>query len=114
MARLDRKTAYLVLMGSCIGLLVLAWGVVRHVSVPVALVLTAVAAVLPPIAAVVANYGILRGTRRLDFEELPPPVPPRRQARAARRAARRPGSAPAAPGEPVFNEDHPDWPGSAS
>ncbi len=52
-----RATRYLVLMGICLGLLVLAWGVVRLWSVPLAVGMSVVAMVLPPVAAVVANHG---------------------------------------------------------
>jgi Protein of unknown function (DUF3099) len=53
----QRKKAYFWLMGTCIALIVLAWNVVRFWSVPVALVMSAVAAVIPPVAAIVANWG---------------------------------------------------------
>lgn len=52
-----RAGRYFVLMGVCLGLLVLAWGVVRLWSVPLAVGMSLVAMVLPPIAAVVANHG---------------------------------------------------------
>ena len=52
-----RATRYLRIMGACLGLLVLAWGVVRLWSVPLAVAMSVVAMVLPPIAAVVANRG---------------------------------------------------------
>lgn len=52
---MDRKTAYFVLMGTCIGLIVLAWFVVRLWSVPAAIVMSVIAAVIPPIAAMVGN-----------------------------------------------------------
>ncbi len=52
-----RARRYLVLMGVCLGLLVLAWGVVRLWSVPVAVGMSMVAMVLPPVAALVANHG---------------------------------------------------------
>ena len=52
-----RARRYLVIMGICLGLLVLAWGVVRLWSVPVAVGMSVVAMMLPPIAAVVANAG---------------------------------------------------------
>jgi hypothetical protein len=42
-------------MGTCVGLIILAWFVVRLFSVPAAIAMSAVAAVLPPIAAIVAN-----------------------------------------------------------
>jgi hypothetical protein len=52
-----RARRYLLIMGTCIGLLVLAWGVVRLWSVPIAIGMSVVAMVLPPIAALVANAG---------------------------------------------------------
>lgn len=44
-------------MGTCVVLIVLAWNVVRLWSVPAAVVMSVVAAVIPPIAAFVANSG---------------------------------------------------------
>jgi hypothetical protein len=44
-------------MGTCIALIVLAWNVVRFWSVPAAVVMSVVAAVIPPTAAIVANWG---------------------------------------------------------
>jgi hypothetical protein len=44
-------------MGTCVVLIVLSWNVVRFWSVPAALVMTVVAAVIPPVAAIVANWG---------------------------------------------------------
>ncbi len=70
---MDRRRAYVLLMGTCVTLIVLAWFVVRHWSVPVAVGMSMVAAVIPPIAVVVANWGVLRGTDPLDFEERPDP-----------------------------------------
>jgi hypothetical protein len=46
---------YFVLMGICIALFVLAWGVVRLWSVPAAVGMCVVAMVIPPFAAIVAN-----------------------------------------------------------
>jgi len=46
---MDRKKVYLVLMGTCILLIVLAWNVVRFWSTTAAIVMTAFAAVLPPV-----------------------------------------------------------------
>lgn len=60
MTRLDRKRTYFVLMGTCIGLILLAWNVVRFWSTTAAVVMSLVAAVIPPVAAVVANFGALR------------------------------------------------------
>ncbi|HEY1134767.1 MAG TPA: DUF3099 domain-containing protein [Nocardioides sp.] len=64
-----RQRAYLWMMGTCVTLFVLAWAVVRHVSVPLAIAMCVVAAVLPPAAAIVANTGALADHR-------PPPEPP--------------------------------------
>ncbi len=50
-----RKQAYFGLMGTCILLIVLAWNVVRLWSVTAAVVMSAVALVIPPVAAIVAN-----------------------------------------------------------
>jgi Protein of unknown function (DUF3099) len=52
-----RKHAYFWLMGTCVALIVLAWNVVRLWSVPAAIGMSIVAAVIPPVAAVVANWG---------------------------------------------------------
>ena len=57
MARLDRKKAYFWLMGTCIVLILLAWNVVRLWSTTAAVAMSVVAAVLPPIAVVVGNWG---------------------------------------------------------
>ena len=50
-----RRRRYFILMGICIVLIVLAWNVVRLFSTTAAIVMSAVAAVIPPIAAFVAN-----------------------------------------------------------
>jgi Protein of unknown function (DUF3099) len=52
-----RKKAYFWLMGTCVVLILVAWNVVRFWSVPVAVGMSVVAAVIPPVAAVVANWG---------------------------------------------------------
>lgn len=52
-----RKRAYFVMMAICIGLILLAWNVVRFWSIPAAIGMSAVAAVIPPAAAIVANRG---------------------------------------------------------
>ena len=54
---MDRRKVYFLLMGTCILLIVLAWNVVRFWSTTAAVVMSAFAAVLPPIAVVVANWG---------------------------------------------------------
>jgi hypothetical protein len=53
----DNRKLYFWLMGSCLVLIGLAWFVVRLFSVPIAIGMSAVAAVLPPIAVIVANWG---------------------------------------------------------
>ncbi|CUR57346.1 exported hypothetical protein [metagenome] len=50
-----RRRRYLLTMGLCLTLILLAWNVVRFFSVPAAVAMSAVAAVLPPIAAFLAN-----------------------------------------------------------
>lgn len=50
-----RKRRYLALMGLCLTLILLAWNVVRLYSTSAAVAMTLVAALLPPIAAIVAN-----------------------------------------------------------
>ncbi|MCX4990036.1 MULTISPECIES: DUF3099 domain-containing protein [unclassified Streptomyces] len=50
-----RRHLYFAMMGTCIGLFVLAWSVVRLWSVPVAVGMCVVAMVIPPVAAMVAN-----------------------------------------------------------
>jgi hypothetical protein len=53
----SRKRLYFWLMGLCVLLIVLAWNVVRLWSVPAAVAMSVVAAVIPPVAAIVANWG---------------------------------------------------------
>lgn len=55
--QVSRRRAYFVLMGSCVGLITLAWLVVRLVSVPAAIAMSVVAMVLPPVAVVIGNSG---------------------------------------------------------
>ncbi len=52
-----RIRVYLWLMGTCLVLILLAWNVVRLWSVPAAIAMSVVAAVIPPVAAFVANRG---------------------------------------------------------
>jgi hypothetical protein len=49
------KRPYFWLMGTCIALIVLAWNVVRLWSVTAAVVMSVIAMVIPPIAAIVGN-----------------------------------------------------------
>jgi hypothetical protein len=44
-------------MGTCLVLIILAWNVVRLWSVPIAVVMSVVAAVIPPTAVIVGNLG---------------------------------------------------------
>ena len=46
-------------MGGCVLLILIAWNVVRLWSVTAAVVMSVVAAVIPPIAAIVGNAGAL-------------------------------------------------------
>ncbi|GAB3777032.1 DUF3099 domain-containing protein [Nocardioides ungokensis] len=59
MQRASRRRAYFVLMGTCVVLIVLAWNVVRLWSTTAAVVMSVVAAVLPPVAVMVGNLGAL-------------------------------------------------------
>ena len=52
-----RRRWYFVLMGTCLALILLAWNVVRLWSTTAAVVMSVVAAVLPPVAALIANWG---------------------------------------------------------
>ena len=52
-----RQRWYFAIMGFCLLLIVLAWNLVRLWSTTAAVVMSVVAAVLPPIAVVVANWG---------------------------------------------------------
>ena len=60
-----RMRRYLAIMITCLVLITLAWTVVRLWSTTIAVVMSAIAAVLPPIAVIVANFGV----------ELPPEPP---------------------------------------
>ncbi|MGH3208661.1 MAG: DUF3099 domain-containing protein [Trebonia sp.] len=52
-----RKRVYLIMMGVCLLLIVLAWTLIWRYSVTAAIVMSAVALVVPPVAAIVANAG---------------------------------------------------------
>jgi hypothetical protein len=54
---MTRRRAYFVMMGTCVGLITLAWFVVRLFSVTAAIVMSVVAMVIPPLAAVIGNTG---------------------------------------------------------
>jgi hypothetical protein len=57
--RSTRRRAYFWIMGTCLVLIVLAWNVVRFWSITAAVVMSVVAAVLPPTAAIIGNLGAL-------------------------------------------------------
>ena len=63
MERTRRKRYYFALMGTCLVLLLLAWNVVRLWSTTAAVVMSVVAAVIPPVAAFVGNLGGLDDTQ---------------------------------------------------
>jgi len=52
-----RNRLYFAMMGTAIGLVVLAWTVIRIYSIAAAIAMSVVAAVIPPLAAIVANAG---------------------------------------------------------
>ena len=54
-----RRRAYFALMGTCVVLILLAWNVVRLWSTTAAVVMSVVAALLPPVAVFVGNLGSL-------------------------------------------------------
>jgi hypothetical protein len=58
-------------MGVCVVLILLAWNVVRLWSVTAAVVMSVVAALIPPVAAIVGTLGALEDSR------LPRSRPPR-------------------------------------
>ncbi len=59
-----RDRAYFALMGVCLTLFILAWAVVRIYSVTAAVVMSAVALAIPPVAVIVANAGDESSRRR--------------------------------------------------
>jgi Protein of unknown function (DUF3099) len=54
---MTRNRIYFWLMGGCIAAVVLAWTVVRIFSVTAAVVISVIAGLVPPIAAIIANAG---------------------------------------------------------
>jgi formate hydrogenlyase subunit 4 len=59
-----RNRAYFIMMAVCLLLFVGAWSAVRIYSVTAAVVMSAVALVIPPLAAIVANAGDESSRRR--------------------------------------------------
>ena len=54
---MSQRAVYFWLMGTCAVLIILAWNVVRLWSVPAAVVMSIIAAPLPPLAVIIANKG---------------------------------------------------------
>ena len=59
-----RDRAYVVMMGVCLLLFIGAWSIVRLYSVTAAIIMSCVALVIPPLAAIVANAGDESSRRR--------------------------------------------------
>jgi hypothetical protein len=57
LGRATRKRTYFLMMGVCLLLVILSWTVIWHYSTIAAVVMSAVALVIPPFAAIVANAG---------------------------------------------------------
>ena len=57
MKHLSARAQYFWLMGTCVALIVLAWNVVRFWSIPAAVGMSVVAALIPPVAAMLAGRG---------------------------------------------------------
>lgn len=58
-----RQRRYLLLMGTCLGLLLVSWVWVRLYSVTAAVVLTLIAMVIPPLAALIGNISPFESRR---------------------------------------------------
>jgi hypothetical protein len=58
------KRRYFVLMGICLALFVVSWAVVDRYSVLAAVIMSAVALVIPPLAVIVANVASATDRRR--------------------------------------------------
>jgi hypothetical protein len=69
MERPPLRRAYFWMMGTCVGLILIAWNVVRFWSIPVAVGMSIVAAVIPPVAAVVGNWGAMRDSELPTFHD---------------------------------------------
>jgi hypothetical protein len=52
-----RRRAYFIMMGTCLVLIILAWMVIWRYSIIAAVIMSAVALVIPPFAAIIANSG---------------------------------------------------------
>jgi Protein of unknown function (DUF3099) len=54
---IPRERAYLILMGTCLLLIVLAWTLIWRYSTVAAVAMSAVALVIPPVAVIIGNAG---------------------------------------------------------
>jgi 4-amino-4-deoxy-L-arabinose transferase-like glycosyltransferase len=61
---MGRDRLYLILMGGCITLVILAWTVVRLFSVTAAAIMSAAVLIIPPVAVIIANAGDESSRRR--------------------------------------------------
>jgi hypothetical protein len=68
-----RQRRYLLLMGTCLGLLLVSWVFVRLISVPAAVVLTLIAMVIPPLAALIGNVSPFETRPNEDTTDSPTP-----------------------------------------
>jgi hypothetical protein len=59
-------------MGTCVVLILLAWNVVRFWSIPAAVGMSIVAALIPPVASIVGNWGAMRGSEPDTFHDTDP------------------------------------------
>lgn len=69
MERSTRRKAYFALMGTCVVLILLAWNVVRLWSTTAAIVMSVVAMLIPPVAAIVGNFGSMRDSELPTFHD---------------------------------------------
>jgi hypothetical protein len=68
-----RQRRYLVLMGTCLGLLLVSWVFVRLISVTAAVILTLIAMVIPPLAALIGNVSPFETRPNRDATDSPTP-----------------------------------------
>jgi hypothetical protein len=68
------KTAYFVMMGTCLGLCAIAWTVVSRYSTLAAVIMSAAALAIPPLAAIIANSSSAADRRRLPRAGPAPPA----------------------------------------
>ena len=73
MAAEQDKRAYFWLMGTCVTLILLAWFVVRFFSPIAAVVMSAVAMVIPPVAAIVGNRSAVNDSEEPTVHDLSDP-----------------------------------------